>query len=172
MPIRTHLSRRSDNCNCQRPASSPPSFINRLPSRPGRNESGRKNKEERTTAKGDSLDVGTIFTHRQPVSMESTLRNNETFLLSRTRVNARTHGTARHSAYRRFYIGFLARILGHFSRWTSCKTMKTTGIKKYMHIYLRLCVFRRKRRLPSDSHFSLVSPFLIFCPIICRDRWN
>lgn len=50
----------------------------------GRNESGRKNKEERTTAKGDSLDVRTIFTHRRPVSKESTLRNNETFLLSGT----------------------------------------------------------------------------------------
>ena len=65
--------------------------ISTLTSRRGRNESRGKNKEERMTAKGDSLDVRTIFMHRQPVSMESTLRNNETFLLSH--VKARSHET-------------------------------------------------------------------------------
>ena len=42
-----------------------------LTSRRGRNQSRAKNKEERMTAKVDSLDVRTIFVHRQPVSMES-----------------------------------------------------------------------------------------------------
>ena len=62
-------------------------LISILTSRRGRNESRGKNKEERMTAKGDSLDVRTIFMHRQPVSMESTFRNKETFLLSRTHVH-------------------------------------------------------------------------------------
>ena len=41
-----------------------------------------ENKEKRMAAKGDSLDVRSIFMHRQPVSIESTFRYNETFLLS------------------------------------------------------------------------------------------
>ena len=64
-------------------------------SRRGQNESRGKNKEERMTAKGDSLDVWTIFMHRQLVSMGSTLRNNETFLLSWTHVHREKSRNAR-----------------------------------------------------------------------------
>ena len=73
-------------------------LISMLTSRRGWNESRGKNKEERMTAKGASLDVRMIFVHRQPVSMESTLRSNETFLLSRRHVDRDKSQNARSTA--------------------------------------------------------------------------